>query len=309
MFTCKICEKQFDSEVYKAREVRFGWGDEFDYVKCPHCGTVQIKEIPDNLDKYYAVDQYYSLSGSDKPQMSSFVKKVLRKHLLRYRMFGKDIIGKYIANKEKESFAWIEPNYFNFSSSVLDIGCGTGRTIFKLAESGFTNVNGIDPFLSKDIHYQLPNNKKFSIINKSVFDIARENKKYDVITLTHVMEHLDNPHDSLEAISELMHKDSILILILPIFSNFTWSNYGIRAHQFTDAPRHLFIYTINALRDMAKKHHLQLVHTKSYFYYKVLQDVYGNTLPEIAAMNQSELISDLLNNNDSGHAYLYFQLK
>ena len=300
MFTCKVCGKQFESELYKAHEVRFGWGNEFDYVHCPHCNSVYIKEIPEDLGRYYS-SEYYSLQDRDESEDNSFLRRIARKYLLKYRIDGKNPIGKLISLKEKEAFQWIEPGLLNFNSSLLDIGCGTGRTILKLANSGFTNVQGIDPFLDHDIVYNIGNHS-VNIWKKEVQDVK---EKYDVITLTNVMEHLTDPHTAFNSFAKIMHRNSVLIMYLPVMSDFSWSHYGITAHQFSDVPRHLFIYSVDALRNVAAKYNLNMVKCKSYFYYKILSDVYGNMADDVKQMDKNTLIKDLISKNDAGHVFAY----
>ena len=91
-------------------------------------------------------------------------------------------------------------------------------------------------------------------------------------------------------------------------STFTWSHYGITAHQFTDAPRHLFIYSVDALRTVAAKYNLSMVKCKPNFYYKVHYDVYGNMASDIQKMDRSKLIQELVDKNDAGHVFAYFKL-
>lgn len=303
MFTCKICNQEFDSKLYQAHEVRFGWGDAFDYLLCPHCGCVQIKEIPADLGKYYS-GEYYSLVERTEKEDNGFLKRTLRKHLLRYRLTGKDPIGWLLAQKEKNAFEWIEPHEFNFDSSFLDVGCGTGRTLLKLAQSGFKKVQGTDPFNQNEIVYHLDNHE-IKIFNKDVCEIQQ---KYDVIMLNHVWEHIATQHETMQALANIMHKDSKLILTLPLFSQFTWDHYGIEAHQFTDAPRHLFIHTLESLCGLARQYGLKLTHKKFFYYYKMLEDVHGNMSPEIQAMDKEALVRELMEKEDIGHAYLYFML-
>ena len=175
----------------------------------------------------------------------------------------------------------------------------------KLANSGFNNLQGIDPYIGEDISYKL----KTTTVNIYKRAIEELEGSYDVITLNHVMEHLANPHQAFESIAKVMTEKSTLVLALPITSNFTWKHYGIKQYQLIDAPRHLFIYSIDSLRQLGEQHGLEFVEAKPYFYYKLLYDVYGKMADELKNVDKSKLVKQLMNDGDTGHAYIYFKKK
>ena len=69
-FICAICSST-SFESYQASEKMFGMGGKFIYQECQDCGVLKLKNIPENIDKYYPSD-YYSL----RPQ--GFIKKYMR---------------------------------------------------------------------------------------------------------------------------------------------------------------------------------------------------------------------------------------
>lgn len=50
--------------------------------------------------------------------------------------FGEDVVERVVR--------WLEERSQDSASSVLDIGCGNGYTLIRLAEEGYTNLTGID---------------------------------------------------------------------------------------------------------------------------------------------------------------------
>lgn len=65
--------------------------DEFDYFECSNCGCLQIKEIPENIGKYYP-DNYcphnIKVNG---------VKKFLEGELWKFYFSNKSILGKSVS--------------------------------------------------------------------------------------------------------------------------------------------------------------------------------------------------------------------
>ena len=51
-FVCRICENALDNRLVTAREMMFGTCEEFDYIECGQCGTVQICGVPE-LSQHY----------------------------------------------------------------------------------------------------------------------------------------------------------------------------------------------------------------------------------------------------------------
>src|SRR6478609_9592522 len=66
---CRICGNIEGNIIFQTKEMMFGFRDPFNYVECKECGTVQIEEIPGNIEKYYP-DNYYSYSTNDPSKLS-----------------------------------------------------------------------------------------------------------------------------------------------------------------------------------------------------------------------------------------------
>ena len=91
MSKCKICNNSEASNTYVAREMMFGYGDEFEYFECSECGCVQIKEFPNNLTKYYSPD-YMSFCKPNVPKLF-FPISFIKQRRLRYSLGEKDLYG------------------------------------------------------------------------------------------------------------------------------------------------------------------------------------------------------------------------
>ena len=248
-FSCRICENSENNRNHKAREMMFGMRDEFDYVECGVCGTLQIAEIPD-LAKYYPQD-YFSLGEATDIEFSKkFKRRLTARFAGRYFVYKKNIIGKILVGKKP----WLEIDFpsalresllgIDFHSRILDFGCGTGRPLHVLYHFGFRNLTGADAFIESDIFYE----NGVKVYKKSLQEIEPE---FDLVLLNHSFEHLPNPLESLIEIRRLLAKDKFALIRLPI-ANFAWEKYGTNWVQL-DAPRHLFLYTEKSFRILAEK--------------------------------------------------------
>jgi len=167
----------------------FGYNDEFIYWECGNCKRLEIDRSPENLDKYYPTDKYYSFIGknvyTDSPKS---LKNRIEKLKYEFILSGKNKIAGHILSlyyKIPSFYEWIKISGVISSSTILDVGCGRGVLLNRFRKMGFTNLTGVDPFNKKNIEV-----KGMSIYNKTVFEI---NGQYDFIMSHHSFEHMPEP--------------------------------------------------------------------------------------------------------------------
>lgn len=75
---CRVCDNGSGNRLHRVREMLQGKRDEFDYLECASCGTLQIREVPE-LGPYYE-GGYYSMraSGVDTTTGGGLKRKLLR---------------------------------------------------------------------------------------------------------------------------------------------------------------------------------------------------------------------------------------
>lgn len=62
MIPGRICSNTESNRALIVREMMYGFGDTFEYIECAQCGCLQIREIPDDLSKYYP-ENYWAFQG------------------------------------------------------------------------------------------------------------------------------------------------------------------------------------------------------------------------------------------------------
>lgn len=98
-------------------------------------------------------------------------------------------------------------------NSIFQIGCSDGYTLSKFKEKGFS-VSGVDPSiesnkLAKEL-YDID-----TIID--TFENIKLNQKFDILVMTHILEHLYNPNQVLEKCNKILNKDGYILLEVPLF--------------------------------------------------------------------------------------------
>jgi len=170
-------------------------------------------------------------------------KKIISKKNFTYRLLI-ETINKFLIRK----------------SSILDIGCGAGTLSFYLASEG-NYVTGIDissyaikkcsesaKFLRLSSHCQ------FKTVN---FETDIIYKKFDLILLIEVMEHLEKDDAVLKKISKMLTVNGCLLISVPS-RNAPLYKLGL-TKKFDKKAGHLRRYNLIELKSLCKKNNLNVV--------------------------------------------------
>lgn len=250
---CRICNKGNLTELV-IREMMFGTRDEFTYGECNNCGCIQLINLPKDMSPYYPLS-YYSLNSSPIDNYSNPIEKAMRQVRDKYAISGKGFLGKVLYNYfPNETILSLKEASINKSTRILDVGCGKGQVLYSLKELGYKNLLGTDPYLEKDITYD----NGLTILKKSINEIEGE---WDIIMLHHVIEHIDNPLETIQSLAKHLSKRGILIIRTPIVPCVAMDKYGTNWVQL-DAPRHINIFSVKGIKTMLEKTNLQIERAK-----------------------------------------------
>lgn len=110
-----------------------------------------------------------------------------------------------------ECFENFIKNISNFDS-IVDIGCGSGKTLLKLKELGFEFIEGCDKSLEMVNHCK---EKNLNVVKADIINLPYENNKFDITLSISVIHHLQTSELRENAIKELLRitKNNGLIFI------------------------------------------------------------------------------------------------
>lgn len=249
---CKICGNRKENKIYWINERVFNSGKRFAYLKCDKCKTLMLndEETIQNISEWYPKDY------------NPFHKEILSHEDWKYKMYRKiwtEIIIQ-IQNpkcfekilrevKVDKLFKRLFGTRLKKKGSLLDVGCANGHWLYQMYEMGWHDITGVDLFCPST----LPEKRKWNFIKGTIFDI--KDKKFDCITLNHSFEHMENPNAVLKKIYELLKKDGICVISIPLSDGISWEMFGTNYCQI-DAPRHFYLYTVKAMQYLSKKNNL-----------------------------------------------------
>lgn len=182
----------------------------FNHYRCPKCSLIFIAPNPDNLGDYYP-QSYYFVPESTVPLEAAAGHE-------RYKI---EIVQRYVRQ-----------------GRLLEIGPSLGCFTFLAKKSGFeAEAIEMDARCSKFLNEVagIP-----TVNSSDTCGALKTLKPFDVIAMWHVIEHLPNPWETLEVISEKLNPGGILVLAAPNPDAFQFHILG-RYWPHVDAPRHLLL--------------------------------------------------------------------
>lgn len=124
----------------------------------------------------------------------------------------------------------------SLDSKVLDLGCGYGSFIKFLQNNFYSNVTGVD-LSGEELAVCRKLFPEYRFYQQDIEDYARTNgEKYDVIYLSHVLEHIEKVNLSgfLRDMKSLLNDGGYLIIIVPnsaAYFNAMATRYGDITHE------------------------------------------------------------------------------
>jgi SAM-dependent methyltransferase len=208
--------------------------------KCASCGLgvldpqVRKDDLPDLYPKEYFADQYDSGVEPDSPEFNHWLK--LLDHRVRF----------FRRIKRK--------------GELLDIGCGNGYFLALCQKRGY-DVRGID--ISPWAAHYASSKLGLDVITGKAGDLEFSPESLDIVTLWHVLEHMENPLKMVLKVKSWLRKDGILVVEVP--------NYrGTDAEHEWDKwigwqiPYHLYHFTPNSLTLLLKKCGFSIIKFKDF---------------------------------------------
>ncbi len=192
-------------------------------VECKDCKTI-FTNPRENLDKF--MEGYEAVEDPDYLKTKKYRMHLIKKHVKKLKTHRK-------------------------KGTLLDVGCFCGFFIEAASKNGF-KVAGLDPSRWATSYVK---KKGFPIYGKTLSDI--KNKKFDIVTMWDVIEHVPDPMSEILLAKKILNKDGLLILGTPNISNFLVRILGDR-HPFF-VRMHITLFTPENLSLLLEKAGFKIV--------------------------------------------------
>lgn len=266
---CPLCSSQGTILHETLSDRLFSSNGIWNLRKCnsKNCELLWLDPMPESTEIWKAYQDYYTHDDS-KTNILPFLRPIEQAYInQKYSYKNEESILKkmfswliYFFPTEK---AEIDIRVFYLKSwygkKMLDIGCGDGSLIGRLAKKGW-DVQGID-FDEKAVAHC-----KSKGLNVKAGDLISQNfppLSFDVITWNHVIEHVFNPKEVIEECYRLLKPGGRLIIATP--NNKSWIyNKVFKQNWFSlDPPRHVMLYNSKCLSNLLKEKSFIIENTKT----------------------------------------------
>lgn len=222
---CKICGGS-SSRTLVCREGYRISNFKMQLFRCRNCDITFLYPIPKSLNEYY-FERYYERPGL----LTKFLTS------LRVRKFAKEKKGR-----------------------TLDIGCGSGFFL-EIMNKRDWECHGTE--ISDKAFEYLRKIKGIKFYNKPAEKINFEKDFFDLITLWHVLEHVENPNKALKAVHRSLSKNGLLFIAIPNIDSLQ-SRLG-RCNWFhLDLPRHLYHFSPKSITYLLEKNNFRIEKIKHF---------------------------------------------
>lgn len=252
---CPLCDGMRIKPTLVCKDF-YASGESFEIACCEDCGFRFTQGFPveAEIGRYYETPDYISHSDTKRGLINILYHKVRKKMLDRKAGLIIEALGKN-------------------TGRLLDIGTGTGYFSDAMKQRNW-QVKAIE----KNEQARLFAREHFGL------DVADEKAldsypagSFDVITLWHVMEHLEKLNKTWERLYQLLDTNGILVIAVPNCLSSDAEKYKEMWAAY-DVPRHLWHFTPATMKRLGEKHRFTLTKLRPMpfdaFYVSVLSEKY-----------------------------------
>ncbi|MFH1783734.1 MAG: methyltransferase domain-containing protein [bacterium] len=205
--SCNLCDNFDSSLAYRVNDI--------DIVRCKKCGLIYQNPMQKDVKGLYSED-YYDQNYGDKERLSSSARVLI------------ESVSKYVPDNRIK---------------VLEIGSGLGYTLKTARDRGWevfgTDVSAFAVRYAKEEH-------GIEIFNGDLDEAGFEDNFFDLVIMSHVLEHLPDPSRFLEKIFHILKKSGVLYIAVPNIDSFKsrmkkekWHHLQPEHHLYHFSPRTL----------------------------------------------------------------------
>ena len=231
---CPICETKDSKTFLKCIDYTVS-RETFAIQECEGCNFRFTNPRPNEneIGPYYKAEAYISHTDSGKGLINSIYKQV-RKYTLgqKFRLIKRLSSG----------------------NSILDYGSGAG-TFLSYCKDKNWKTKGVEA--DQETRERVIKELELDVISpKGITSLGKE--RYDVITLWHVLEHVHQLKNTIQALESSLKLNGVLLIAVPNCSSHDACYYGKHWAAY-DLPRHIYHFRPNDISKLFQQFDMKVV--------------------------------------------------
>jgi SAM-dependent methyltransferase len=238
---CPLCGGQGALFHEQVADHNFKWPGSWSHYSCKACdvlwlGVDAAPQPPVNAHAYYTHTPPAApwwrpiLGGGGRAGVKGRAMAVARSALA---------LVPTVRNFSTFSVLGLEPGR---GRRLLDVGCGAGELLGKAARLGW-QVTGVEP---DAVACEVARGAGLDVITGTVECVPRPEAGYAMVTLSHVLEHVADPVQTLRACVRVLAEDGCIAVVTPNVHGDGHRRFGAFWREL-DAPRHLQVFSARSL--------------------------------------------------------------
>lgn len=260
---CMICGTVGEIKYPNLTDRLFGAPGKWTLKTCLNskCGLLWLDPMPDQSTIHFAYENYYthhyesvnsSILGCLYTAAISGYLDIFYKYRVKKARYLKLALGAlFFLQKSRRDAADFRVMWQKFPSNknkLLEVGCGNGDALVRMQNLGW-EVTGVD-FDPKAA--ETARKRGVNVLTGSLQEQNFISNSFDVITLSHLIEHVHNPLQLIEKCYDLLSSQGRVVILTPNSQSLLHRIFK-RDWKALEPPRHLHIFNTNNLAELAKK--------------------------------------------------------
>lgn len=245
----------------------------------------------DNLSSYYESEDYISHTASSRSLMDK-VYQMIKAYSINKKL---KMINKLAGTK----------------GTLLDIGCGTGDLLAACEKDGW-KISGVEPSEKARILANEKIDSTNSIDESLEALVNKKPKKFEIITMFHVLEHVPNLSEYVDSLYQLLTEDGCLIIAVPNYKSYDAAYYKEFWAAY-DVPRHLWHFSQESMQQIFESKGFRVVDTLPLifdsFYVSLLSEKYKTGKSNLLGAFKTGLSSNIKAKRSGQYSSLIYIIK
>lgn len=256
---CPICGATGRSLYQELQDWQCGIRGSWELSHCD-CGMLWLNPRPADEDIPLLYSLYYTHRGPTAPGRLQRIRQEISKCELARLGYNvepsRELLPRLLSNLRsltRGRSLEVLSLPASEAGSLLDVGCGNGDFLKRMHSLGW-RTSGVEP---DPAAVTRATGEGLQVLNGTIRDVPT-NARYDVITLSHVIEHVSDPVELLRQCGKRLRQDTgRIVLTTPNFQSLGSRWFG-RHWRGLEVPRHLNIFSAGSLRTCVSRAELRV---------------------------------------------------